>query len=98
MFIYLISLVNTCFLFLLSLSSVQGIGREYKIMKSKTDPTCVFYRFYNGLSFEELFDKMPSAIFYRRSTRHRRGGAFAHRKLSEESSPVHAPTVYQTSY
>ena len=32
---------------------------------------CVFYRLYNGMCSEELFDMMPTATFYHRTARHR---------------------------
>ncbi|XP_052750997.1 uncharacterized protein LOC128200723 [Galleria mellonella] len=34
---------------------------------------CVFYRLYNGLCSEELFNMMPTATFYHRTARHRQG-------------------------
>lgn len=34
---------------------------------------CVFYRLYNGLCSEELFDVLPTANFYHRTSRHRQG-------------------------
>lgn len=34
---------------------------------------CVFYRLYNGVCSEELFDMMPTATFYHRTARHRQG-------------------------
>ena len=34
---------------------------------------CVFYRLYNGLCSEELFEMMPTATFYHRTARHRQG-------------------------